>query len=271
MDKIIFSNRALEQANFVSKFLKINHKIRKAIILGTGWKKSLPFEVKSNIEFSDIPGFIKLPEIRGHERSLGVGTFKGENVIVLNGRVHLNEIPQSEIVTKMARWQIQLLYYLGVRKLISTSAVGSISHIDKGSVAIIKDFFTLFSPTVLFGGEFSHITKALHPRLKSMAFNIGKEIFGKRIHLATHAMVRGPRLETEDDQSFLSRTNAQIVGMSQLPDAEIISLYRGFYMLGLCFVTNKSGDKSTHEDNLKKAFQHQDELRDYIAALLPMI
>ena len=222
------------------------------LVLGTGWDV-LKIDKAVEIPFLDIPGFNKLEDIPGHARKLVFGEIAGKQVLVLRGRVHMNEAPNDPDVPKMVRLQTEMLFKLGVKTIIVTSAVGRLKgDLDVGGVAIINGFITLYAPEMpLWAGEFCSPEDSICEELKKIASRAG----GDRLITQSvgHVMVRGPFFEGRNyDKSLLAASGASVVGMSMLPEACIASLY-GARFLGLGFVTNDAVTAHSHEENLKQA------------------
>lgn len=263
---------AIRAAKSLRGHLKLNEDCELAIILGTGWEKTLPISIKKSVSFYKIPGFLDLPDFPGHARRFGIGYYKDSTkpIIVLSGRIHANEIPNSEAIIKSVRLQVEVLYHLGVRTLISTSAVGGLGHtFSPGNIMVVKNFFGLYAPSIVFGGEFVKPHLALDEKLINIALNAGKNSQAS-VETGIHAMVRGPFLESAIDANALS-ANADVVGMSIHTEAQIVSLYRDFRMLGLCFVTNMAGDNSSNADHIKVAKKHRRKIKGFLVELFDNI
>ena len=240
------------------------------LILGTGWGDVLEINYAQEIPLMAIPGFSNLETLEGHKRSLIIGYVEGKRVLVLSGRIHLNEAPCDQNLVKMVRLQTEMLFQLGVKTLITTSAVGSLnSSICVGDVTIIDGLVTLFAPEMpLWAGEFISPEDTINQEL----INIAQEESGSiRTSTAGHAMVRGPFFEGRKyDKNILADTGAKVVGMSILPDACVTALY-GAKMLALCFVTNNTFSIHSHEENVVRARKSSGLLGQYLVKIIKRI
>ncbi|QQG52773.1 MAG: purine-nucleoside phosphorylase [Candidatus Falkowbacteria bacterium] len=263
------------------------------VVLGSGWGDTLEFEEKIEIPFSTIPGFKNLPTVvEGHKRTLIVGKIAGKQVLALNGRLHLYEKPFSKSWLKMVRLQVEMLFHLGVKKIIITSAVGTLKcqperfsrladefwkaggtfpfpdpELQVGDIAIIDGFVTVFAPIMpLWGDEFCSADETISQNLIDIALKSqGDLVIAKK---TGHAMLRGPQFEgNKYDKEILSKTGAGVVGMSMLPEAYIASLY-GIEILGLGFVTNGYKEKHSHEENLERAKSASAHLGEYLKSII---
>lgn len=261
------------------------------VILGTGWGEVLSVENAQEQPFEHIPDFKHLPCLEGHKRQIVYGQIAGKNVIILRGRLHLNEIPFSKRILKLVRLQTEMLLAAGVKQLIITSAVGSLkptppvsqnfdnrplipgpdlspSRLNVGDVAVVDGFISLFAPPLpLWGGEFISPEDAISENLSLIALQSAKEV-GLEAQKTGMAMVRGPQFEGRKyDKKILSLVGAGVVGMSMLPEAAIASLY-GAKILGLGFVTNDDEEIHSHLENLARAEASAEKLGAYLTKII---
>jgi purine-nucleoside phosphorylase len=256
-------------------------RIKTAILLGTGWGNAFTVGGFRKMPLTEISGFTHLDrfkQVEGHERLLLYGEFGGEQVLALKGRIHLNESIMDYQLYRMVRLQVEMLFHLGVKNFIITSAVGSLDEgIEVGDVAVVNSLLTLFAPNMpLKGGEFCSPEDVL-PSINTQdrIFSLAQEVGLKAIP-ATHAMVLGPFFESRKvDKVVLKMLGADVVGMSLLPELCISALYKdeeveeinhitgekmilgGIKPIGVCFVTNSSSEIHSHETNQERAIAKQ--------------
>lgn len=247
-------------AAFIKKYCEKSigrfNKSTTGLILGTGWGDVLKLGEAIRIPFTEIPEFAALEQLEGHARELVIGKLAGKNVCVLRGRIHMNEKPCDPEIAKMVRLQTEMLFHLGVRNLIITSAVGALpqsapAKFGVGEICVVNGFVTVFAPEMpLWAGEFFSPEDVLNDGLQRIAL----EECGKLVaHCGGYVMVRGPFFEGRKfDKNFLASTGASVVGMSMLPEACVAALYKddGVRVLGLAFVTNDAVQEHSHEENL---------------------
>jgi len=240
------------------------------VILGTGWDVLQNRETRE-IPLSDIPGFNSLPELDGHARVLSIGYIAGKLVIALRGRIHLNEAPNDPNITRMVRLQTEMLIELGVKTLIVTSAVGSLSMMLKvGTIAIIDGFITLYAPEMpLWAGEFCSPDDAISQELIKIASDAQREEINTSI--VSHVMLRGPFFEGRKyDKPLLAESGGKVVGMSMLPEACVAALC-GIKILCLGFITNSMFEIHSHETNQARAKKVSTHLGDYLIRIIRRI
>jgi len=258
---------AMLAAMFIRKLFRTRMRPRIGVILGTGWGDTLPITNGTFCSFKDIPGFTALDTLEGHHRELVIGRVADKGVAVLRGRVHLNEAPHDPSIAKMVRLQTEMLFHLGVKKLIVTSAVGSLrGALDVGQIAVVNGFVTVFAPDMpLWAGEFCSPEDALSLALRKIAHEERGQLVTKEVG---HVMVRGPFFEGRNyDKPLLAQTGAGVVGMSMLPEACVAALY-GIPVLGLGFVTNDDMEAHSHEENQARAKAKSEHLGGFLTHIV---
>ena len=240
------------------------------VILGTGWGDAFSDLNFKSLSLGAVSHFFGLETIEGHARKLLIGKMGNRTVIVLQGRIHLNEVPYSRELAEMARLQIETLFHLGVKTLITTAAVGGLDgRLKVGNVAIVDGLITVFAPDMpLWAGEFC----SPEDSLSLDAIRVAKEEAGEvRALESSHAMVRGPFFEGRKyDKNILRSLCAGVVGMSILPEACIASLYE-VKVLALCLVTNSATEVHSHEENLRRAAEIAPKLSAYLERIIRRI
>lgn len=240
-----------------------------AIVLGTGWGGQLALEDEQSVPLERITGFENLGalELSGHARTLRYGFLNGKSLLVLDGRIHLNESPISPF--QMVRLQIEMLFHLGVEKLILTCAAGSLrGDIVPGGIVIVRSFMKLYAPPMpLWGGEFCAPETALLRDYQNVAEQASEGLFPWCS--GVYAMTRGPIFESPEDREILSE-HADVVGMSMLPETTIAALYQ-VPVLGLCFVSNSAGHEHSHQENVQRANQQSAELGILLEGIVAVI
>jgi purine-nucleoside phosphorylase len=262
-------------ANTVRNALKIKDGVDTGIVLGTGWGDKLNLDIFGKISLSDVEGFEGLQYLEGHKREFVFGYSNGVPVIVLNGRIHLNEDPGNPELFKMVRLQTEIMMQLQVKKLIVTCAAGLLpdeEFVQVGDIVIINSFVTVFAPQMpLWAGEFCNPEDALSQRLMAIAGTFSEAI-DYRAFTRGYAMLLGPWFEGRAlDKQALSETGARLVGMSTLPEACIASLYDDVEMLALAFVSNDSVAEHSHEQNITMAKEKSSRMGEYLSTIIQKI
>ena len=125
---------------------------------------------------------------------------------------------------------IWALKSLGVRYLISVSAVGSLHEDARPLDAVLPDQFidmTHVRPRTFFGqGIVAHVSLAdpVCAALRGILFQAAQsEGFGrgKVINGGTYVCIEGPQFSTRAESRFYQKMGATIIGMSNMPEARL--------------------------------------------------
>lgn len=230
-----------------------------AIILGSGLG-SLAKQIGAAqvIPYSEIKGFPQTT-VSGHKGCLILGKLNGKDVLCLQGRFHLYEGHQPQVIATV----IKSLKLLGIKTLIVTNAAGSLrSEIAPGNLMLINDHINLSGQNPLigpnddnFGPRFPAMNKAYSPDLIATAHQVAKQ---ENIPLydGTYLMVLGPNFETAAEIRAFQILGADAVGMSTVPEV-ISAAYCGMKVLGISAITNygagMQNNTPSHEETLEQA------------------
>lgn len=279
--KILTRKRALKIAKSAAKFAlnkACTHnkncflgalRPRTAVILGTGWGDVLREQaVRSGmsyakIELASLPGFELLKEldgIDGHKRELVIWN----NIVMLCGRIHMNEATLNPYVKYLVRLQVETLLQMGVENLILTNAAGSLKpEIKVGDIVAHTGFITLFAPPrPMFPGEFVSAEDCLSEKNAKLIIKCANSV-GLAAHMGAGAMVTGPDFEGRQyDKAIMRECGASMAMMSILPEAAVASLYTGqetnrqkVNVYAMSFITNNDSEEHSHEENQKRAHE----------------
>ncbi len=227
-----------QATEYIKKLISAMPKI--GVILGTGLGGVADeLEVEVEIPYGDIPGF-PVSTVSGHKGSFLIGRLSGQNVIVMQGRVHYYE---GYTMRELAM-PIRVMRMLGVETLIVTNASGGINEsYTPGDIVVISDHikFSLDSPLrgvnpSEFGDRFFDMTTAYTPALGELAKEAGRRI-GLDLKDGIYAYMGGPQFETPAEIRMLRLMGADLVGMSTVPEV-ITAVHTGMKVLGLSCVTN---------------------------------
>lgn len=180
--------------------------------LGTGWGDSVVLD--RPIPLTAISGiFASLEDISGHARTIGIATIGGHRVVVVSGRIHMYEKnPEALYVLERILWE------LGNRRLILTSASGGLRQSAyKGDIVFI-DGLIKNGPSPLKGARFSDYGSVLDP---SLARRLFVECTAPAKHIGSCVYNEGPEFESRDDRTFIDRPGVVSVGMSLVPQATL--------------------------------------------------
>ncbi len=221
------------------------------IILGTGLGGLADrIDIKSSIDYSDIPGF-PLSTVKGHRGRLIFGMLGGRRVVAMQGRFHYYEgyAPQQVV------FPVRVMKLLGIERLFVSNAAGGINPAFRvGDLMVITDHINLIPNPLVgpnieeLGPRFPDMNHAYDPAMIELAGRIAKE---KEIELQYGCYVggTGPTFETPKEYGYFKAIGGDAVGMSTTPEV-IAARHMGVPVFGVSVITNAgfSGEKNDHED-----------------------
>jgi len=151
-----------------------------------------------------------------------LGEISGKRLAFLPRHGASHQILPSEINFRANIWALKSV---GVRKVISVSAVGSLKEeIHPGELALPSQYldWTRGNRAGTFFGEgiVAHVSTA-HPTCPALTKKIKHhaEVLGISTHSGkTYACVEGPRLGTRAESLFLRQLGCDLVGMTNIPE-----------------------------------------------------
>ena len=229
------------------------------VILGSGLAGASPdLTGKKIIPYKDIPGFPR-PTVSGHSGRLVLGKVPGrasKTVAVMQGRFHYYEGHAMEDIALPVR----ALEYLGIKRIIATSAVGSMTKTLKpGDICVVSDHINLMGRNPLrafheeeFGDMFPDMANAYTPALRKLALKSCRQL---KINAkeGVYTAVGGPSYETPAEIRAFSKLGGSIVGMSVIPET-IVARQMGLEILALSWISNMAAGIS------KEVLSHPDVL-----------
>lgn len=210
------------------------------LVLGSGlggYADTLEEAVR--IPYSEIPNF-PVPTIPGHSGALVFGRKCGQEVVVLQGRIHYYEgLTQREITLP-----IRVLAALGIKTVVLTNACGGVNlGFKPGDLMLISDHINFSGANPLIGPNMDEFgvrfpdmsdlyTASLRARIKETA-----QKAGILLQEGVYAMYSGPNYETPAEIRMFRIMGADTVGMSTVPEA-IVAGHCGMQVVGISCVTN---------------------------------
>lgn len=268
-----------EKIKAAAEFIRARVSMRPTIglVLGSGLGEYADtLEDAVRIAYSEIPSF-PVPTIPGHSGALVIGRKCGQEVVVLQGRIHYYEgLPQQEITLP-----IRVLAALGVKTVVLTNACGGVNLAFKpGDLMLISDHINYSGANPLigpnmdeFGPRFPDMSDLYTASLRRQIKQKAQES-GISLREGVYAMYSGPNYETPAEIRMFRILGADTVGMSTVPEA-IVAGHCGMQVVGVSCVTNMAAGvlpvKLSHEEvtetanRVKKVFQ---KLIDLIVEIL---
>ncbi len=246
---------------------------RAAVVLGSGLG-ALADSVShgQRIDYAQIPGF-PAATVAGHRGELVVGQLDGVPVMLQNGRFHLYEGHEPDVVVLPVR----LFAELGASYLIVTNAAGGINpNFHPPTLMLIADHVNmmwrnpLVGPVVLGENRWPDLSDLYSNDLRTLARHVACEE-GIVLEEGVYVAVLGPSYETPAEVRMLRRAGADAVGMSTVPEV-VTARARGMKVLGVSSITNVgaglSAQSLSHADVLEAGMQVAGDLERLVRGVL---
>ena len=191
----------------------------------------VPYEQVPHMKHSTAPG---------HKGRFVFGKLAGQNVAVMQGRLHAYEGWSFAD----AAYPVRVLRLLGAETLFVTNAAGAVNDaFDVGDIMLITDHIKLFAGSPLtgpnvdeFGPRFADMSHVYTPALQTVARQAAKEL-SIRLQEGVYMYFPGPQFETPAEIRAARILGADAVGMSTVPEA-IVAAHCGMNVLGFTLCTN---------------------------------
>lgn len=226
------TNNAID---YIRKYTNKNYPI--GIILGTGLGGLVKYiKQEFYLDYNNIPDF-PVSTVESHSGKLICGSISGKPVIAMQGRFHFYEGYSHNRVT----FPIHIFKNLGVKYLIVSNACGAINtKFRKTDLMIITSHINLHFSSPLRGNIFkinNHSKFFYSKELIILAEKIALEN-NIEIRKGVYASVQGPTLETVSEYRVMKKIDADVVGMSTIPEV-IVAKELGIKSLGLSIITDE--------------------------------
>lgn len=179
----------------------------------------------------DITEFKKLDEIKiktpfgQPSDKIIIGKFgDSENIAFLPRHGKGHRLLPTEVNSKANIWALK---YLGVERIIAVSAVGSLKEEIKPGDVVIPDQIidrTKSRPNSFFGnGIVGHVAFAepFCPELRNLLYDTAKNLNFKVHPKGTYVCMEGPLFSTKAESNLYRSWNADLIGMTSLPEAKL--------------------------------------------------
>lgn len=209
------------------------------------------------VSYREIPHF-KTSTAPGHKGRLVFGTLDGQNVAVMQGRMHHYEGYTYEETA----YAVRVLRLLGADTLFVTNAAGCINTSwEAGSLMLITDHMKFFLESPLrgenlaeFGVRFPDSTHLYTPALQKLARGVAARQ-GLELKEGVYMYFPGPQYETPAEIRAARILGADAAGMSTVPEV-IVAGHCGMQVLGLTLLSNMAAgilDKPLTEEEVLEA------------------
>jgi purine-nucleoside phosphorylase len=237
------------------------HRPQIGLILGSGLN-ALAEQVQDAdcISYADIPYYGRT-SVAGHRGQMVIGRLAGQEVLIMQGRIHAYEGFSLQRVTLPVR----VMHELGVRTLIVTNAAGGINpEYRAGDLMLIQDHIGMMAMTGgnplwgpnddSLGPRFPPMNKAYDPALRRLALKVASGL-GIQLRQGVYVGLGGPTFETPAEVRYLRMIGGDAVGMSTVPEV-IVARHSGMRVLGISGISNAA----VHDPDADEEASHEEVL-----------
>lgn len=236
---------------------RTSNRPRIGMILGSGLNN-----LADSVQGAQVIAYGQLPNwpvstVHGHAGQLVIGELEGQDVLVMQGRIHFYEGYSMSQITLPVRVMLRL----GLEMMFVTNAAGGVDpDFVPGDVMLITDHLNLIGmmgANPLMGPNIDE----LGPRFPDMSQAYDRELMALARQVASkedvplregvYCALSGPSFEGPADLRFLQMAGADAVGMSTVPEV-IVARHGGMRVLGFSGISNKANldgsSITTHEE-----------------------
>lgn len=171
---------------------------------------------------------------------VSLGHYKGRAIAFIprHGRNH--QIPPHMINFRANIWAMK---ELGVKRIISPSAVGSLREDYKpGDLVLVDQFIDRTKgrrDTFYEGGRVCHISSAdpFCPELRRIFFDSAKKMGIPCHEKGTYVCIQGPRFSTRAESKLFRSWEADVIGMTVYPEC-VLARESEMCYVSLCMITD---------------------------------
>jgi len=218
-----------------------------AIIGGSGVYRAERFEEQRQIEMKTPYG----------ESFLTVGDFKDRRIAFIARHGEKHSIPPHRI---NYRANIHALAQLGVQRIISTCAVGSLrDDFEPGTIVLPDQFidFTKKRDHTFYDDEAVHVSMAdpFCPEMRELTGDVVNDLGYRLKEKASYLCIEGPRFSTRAESKMFKQF-ADVVGMTLVPECQL-SREKAICYLCIAMVTDYDvyGEKPVTAGMSKKSWK----------------
>lgn len=150
-----------------------------------------------------------------------IGDYKGKRIAFLPRHGKDHSIPPHNVNYRANIWALK---ELGVKFLISTSAVGSLKvELPKGTFILVDQYIDRTkkrTDTFFEGGQVCHIDQAdpYSEYLRSLFYNSGRNLEIDIHNGGTYICIEGPRFSTRSESKMFRLLGGDTIGMTTYPE-----------------------------------------------------
>lgn len=215
----------------------------------------------------------------GSSPEIVLGELEGKKVAFIPRHGKAHGTPPHRINFRANIWSLKKL---GVERILATTAVGSLNpDIGPGELVLLDQFldFTKNRPLTFYEGEDKGVfhvdmTEPYCPELREVVRKTAKSMNIPINSTGTYVCTEGPRFETAAEIQMFRQLNADVVGMTNVPES-VLSRELEICYSAVSVVTNYaagiSEEKLTHREVAEVMKNNIDRVKTLLFSAVPKI
>lgn len=232
-----------------------------------------------SLEDIEVSGRRSVDTPYGESPEMVIGKMNGVEVAFMPRHGGSHSTPPHEINYRANIWSLKKL---GVKRILATTAVGSLdSEIEPGSFVLLDQFldFTKDRSRTFYEGEDSEVvhidmSQPYCPELRGVLLDSFDSLDCEVFSDGTYVCTEGPRFETRAEIEMFAELGGDVVGMTNVPESVLARELEICYST-ISIVTNYaagiSEDKLTHDEVAEIMEENIGKVKDLILLALPKI
>lgn len=208
-----------------------------------------------------------------------VGTVAGKKVAFLPRHGKTHTLPPHLINYRANIWAMK---YLGVKRIISPCAAGSLQkHVEPGQFVISDQFVNMTSgrkDTFYDGPITTHVSPAdpYCPEMRKVAIASANMLGIKAHPTGTILVINGPRFSTKAESKFYTAQGWEVINMTQYPEA-YLAKEAELCVTNIALITDYDAglvgdvDPVSHSEVIKVFNENNDKLRKLLFAMIEQL
>lgn len=214
----------------------------------------------------------------GRSPEMVLGDLEGKKVAFLPRHGKDHAVPPHRINFRANLWSLK---ELGVKRVFASTAVGSLDpDLEPGEFVLLDQFldFTKSRPSTYYGGEDGvyHVdmTEPYCPDLRNILLKTAEDLDISVRSSGTYVCTEGPRFETAAEIRMFRQLDADVVGMTNVPEcvlARELEMCYSAVSVVTNFAAGISGEKLTHEEVAGIMDENMERLKNLLYSTVPKV
>lgn len=232
-----------------------------------------------SLDFIENPQKQEVDTPYGRSPGIILGELEDRKIAFMPRHGKGHSTPPHQINFRANLWSLD---ELGVERIFATTAVGSLDpNVEPGEFVLLDQFldFTRDRPLTFYGGGEEGVfhvdmTEPYCPELRRVLSETAEDLDISVHSSGTYACTEGPRYETAAEIRVLSRLDADVVGMTNVPESVLareLEMCYSTVSVVTNFAAGISEEKLTHEEVAEIMDENIERVKNLIFSAIPEV